>query len=137
MGIQYSTTIRTNRMDQVNSGIGANAYLRIYDGTKPTNPGTALSSNTLLAELRGDASAWAAAASAGVLTANAITQDSGADAGSVATFFRIYKSDGTTCAVQGTVTATGGGGDLTLTTTTIVSGQPVSVSGFVLTEGNA
>lgn len=49
-----------------------NGYLRIYTGSQPTNADTALGAQVLLAELRFNATA-APAASAGVITFNAIT----------------------------------------------------------------
>jgi hypothetical protein len=72
-----------------------NGFLRIYSGTRPTDADTALAGNTLLAELTFGATAFPAA-SGGVLTANAITQDSAADATGTASFARLVKSDGTT-----------------------------------------
>ena len=54
-----------------------NGYLRIYDGTQPATADTAITTQVLLAELRFNATA-APAASNGVLTFNAITQDSSA-----------------------------------------------------------
>ena len=51
--------------------------------------------------------------------------------------FRLLDSGGTTCHAQGTVTATGGGGDLTLDNTSIASGQSVTITSFTLTAGNA
>lgn len=72
-----------------------NGYARVYNGTKPTNADTALSGNTLLAELRFAATAFPAA-SGGVLTANALTADSSADATGTPTFVRCFASDGTT-----------------------------------------
>ena len=39
--------------------------------------------------------------------------------------------------MQGTVTLTGGGGDMTLDNTSIASGQAVNVTSFTLTDGNA
>lgn len=135
MAIQYGTTLRNNRLDQVESTAGTSALLRIYSGTKPTNPGTALSGNTLLAEcaLPSD---WMAAASGGTKAKSGTWQDASADATGTASFFRIYDSGGTTCHVQGTVTATGGGGDLTVDNTSFASGQSFTVSSFTLTEGN-
>ena len=136
MSIQYRATLRNARMDAVTTDFGNAALIRIYDGTPPANPAASLSGNTLLAELTG-ASPFAAGASSGVLTASAITQDSAANAGGTASFYRVYKSDGTTCCEQGTVTATGGGGDMTLSTVTIVISVPVQITSWVHTEGNA
>ena len=48
-----------------------------------------------------------AQAKAAKKSANAITQDSSADATGTASFFRLYKSDGTTCVLQGTVGTSG------------------------------
>ena len=39
--------------------------------------------------------------------------------------------------MQGTITATGGGGDMTLITTSITSGQPITITGFTLTAPGA
>lgn len=130
MAIAYSAAIRNARMDQITTGAGASALLRIYDGTRPATGGTA---TTLLAELTCNAT-FAPASSGGVLTLNAIAQDASANATGTATWFRIVKSDGTTHVLDGNVGTTGS--DLNLTTTAIVITQPVSVTSFVLTEGN-
>lgn len=135
MAIQYSTTVRNARLDVIESTIGTAALLRIYSGTKPTNPGTALSGNTLLAECSLPTD-WMAAASGGSKAKSGTWEDTSADATGTASFFRIYDSGGTTCHVQGTVTATGGGGDMTVDNTSFASGQAFTVSTFTLTEGN-
>lgn len=89
------------RMSVVSRNAEANAlaalantgYIRIYSGTRPATPETALSGNTLLAELRFGATAFGAAAN-GVLTANAITAVNAAATGT-ANWARILQSDGT------------------------------------------
>lgn len=84
-------------------GVAAdNGYIRIYSGAQPADADTALSGQTLLAELRFGADAFPAAV-AGVLTANAVTSDSSADATGTAAWARILKSDGTTVLFDGTV----------------------------------
>ena len=133
MAISFSAAAKNARADNLTSTIGNASLLRIYNGTPPANADAALSGNTLLAELTG-ASPFAPAASGGVLTASGITQDASANATGTASFFRLYKSDGTTCVMQGTCTATGGGGDLQLNTTSINATQPVQESSFVLPE---
>ena len=45
-------------------------------------------------------------------------------------------SDGVTQHLQGTVTATGGGGDLEVQNTSFVAGQPISITSYSWTEGN-
>lgn len=131
MALAYSTTLRNAMLDAITTAAGTSALLRIYDGTRPATGGTA---TTLLAELTCGAGAFAAAASGGVLTLNSITQDSSANATGTATWFRIVKSDGTTHVLDGNVGTSGS--DLNLTTTSIVSTQPVSVTSFTITEGN-
>lgn len=130
MAIAYAATLRNSMLDEITTRAGASALLRIYDGTRPATGGTA---TTLLAELTCNAT-FAPGAAAGVLTLNAITQDSSANSSGTATWFRIVKSDGTTHVLDGNVGTSGS--DLNLTTTTIVATQPVSVSSFVITEGN-
>lgn len=107
-----------------------NGYLRIYNGTKPAGPGTAITTQTLLAELRFAATAFAAA-SGGVLTAEAITQDDSANASGTATWYRALADDGSTAHIDGTVGTSGA--DLNLSTTTIVAGVPVAVTSYTLT----
>ena len=113
-----------------------NGYLRIYSGTQPATADTALSGNTLLAELRFNATS-APAASAGALTFNAITADSSADATGTATFFRTYQSNGTSVVLDGTVGATGSTSNLELNSASIVSGAQVSVTAFTHTVAKA
>lgn len=136
MSLSYRTTLRNARLDAITTDAGTSALIRIYSGTPPANAGAALSGNTLLAELVCSASAFAAAASGGVLTLNTVTADSDADNTGTASFFRVYKSDGTTCVMQGTVTATGGGGDMTIATVSIVQHATVSLTSNTITAGN-
>jgi hypothetical protein len=63
--------------------------------------------------------------------------DTAADATGTAGHFRIYASDGTTCHLQGTITMTGEGGDMTLDNTSIAVGQSITITSFTLTDGNA
>lgn len=130
MAIAYSTAVRNAMLDAITSAAGASALLSIYDGTRPATGGTA---TTLLAQLTCNAT-FAPAASGGVLTLNSITQDSSANATGTATWFRITTS-GSTFVLDGNVGTSGS--DLNLTTTAIVTGQPVSVTSFTITEGNA
>jgi len=107
-----------------------NGYLRIYDGTQPATADTAVSSQTLLAELRFNAAAFGAA-SAGVATAGAFTQDSSANATGTATWFRALQSDGTTTMLDGSVGTSSA--NLVLNSVSIVSGVAVQVTAFTFT----
>lgn len=105
--------------------------LRIYSGTAPTNADTALSGNTLLANLPMAATAFGAASN-GVATAGTITADSSADATGTATFFRLLESDGTTVVLQGTVGTSGA--ELNLSSVSIVATGNVSVTSLTYTQ---
>ena len=105
-------------------------YLRIYDGTQAATADTALGAQVLGAELRFNATA-APACSNGLLTFNAITADSSANATITPTWFRALQSDGTTVVMDGTVGASGCNLNLTgLSGGQIISGGNVSVSTF-------
>lgn len=127
--------VRNARLDVVESTIGASAILRIRTGSVPANcaaadSGTVLASATLPSD-------WMAAASSGTKALSGSWTDSSADATGTAGHFRLYASDGTTCHAQGTVTATGGGGDMTVDNVSFASGQSFTVTSFTLTAGNA
>jgi hypothetical protein len=135
MALQYSTTLRNAQLDQVETTISTAPILRILSGSPPADCATA-QSGTLLAELTLP-SDWMAAASGGSKAKSGTWQDSSANATGTAGYFRILDSSATTCHMQGTVTATGGGGDMTLDNTSIASGQSVTISTFTLSAGNA
>jgi len=135
MAYQFSTAVRNARLEAIESTIGASAVLKIRSGAPPADANAA-DSGTVLATMNLPAD-WMANASGGTKGKSGTWQDLSADAGGVAGHFRIYASDGTTCGVQGTVTATGGGGDMTLDNTNIAAGQQVTITGLTLTEGNA
>ena len=135
MALKFPVALRNTRADTVPTRAGNGALLRLYSGTRAANADTA-PAGTLLAELT-CGTPFAPAASSGAFAANAITQDSSANATGTATWFRLVNSAGTTTVMDGDVTATGGGGDLELVTTSIVTGQPVQVSAFNFTEGGA
>ena len=135
MAVQLSTTVRNARLDAIESTIGTSAILKIRTGAQPATCATA-DSGTVLATLTLP-SDWMAAASAGAKAKSGTWQDTSADATGTAAHFRIYDSGGTTCHIQGTVTATGGGGDLTVDNTSFASGQSFTINSFTLTDANA
>ena len=129
MAITLATTLRNNRANAITTYAGTSAKLRLYTAAYATQ----------LVECVCNGTAFAAAASGGVLTANAIA-DGTATASGNAAIARLYQTDGATMVMEGlTVSDSGGSGDIKLqqTGTSISSGQTVSVSSFVSTEGNA
>ena len=135
MSVQLSVAVRNARLDAIETAIGTSAILKLRSGSPPADCGAA-DSGTVLATLSLP-SDWMADAASGSKAKSGTWQEASADAAGVAGHFRIYKSDGTTCGIQGTVTITGGGGDMTLDNTNIAAGQQVTITGFTLTDGNA
>ena len=135
MTVQLSTAVRNARLDAIETTISTSAILKIRTGAQPANCGTA-DSGTVLATLNLP-SDWMSAASGGAKAKTGTWEDTSADNNGTAAHWRLYASDGTTCHAQGSVTATGGGGDLTVDSTTFVSGQPFTITGWTFTEGNA
>ena len=135
MAVQLSTSVRNARLDAIESTAGTSAILTIRTGAQPADCATA-NSGTVLATLALP-SDWLAAASSGSKAKSGTWQDTNADATGTAAHFRIHDSGGTTCHMQGSVTITGGGGDLTLDSVSITSGQSVTITSFSLTDGNA
>jgi hypothetical protein len=135
MAIQFSTTVRNARLDAIETAIGVSAVLKIRTGAAPADCGTA-DSGTVLATITLP-SDWMSAASAGAKAKLGTWQDASADAAGTAAHWRLYASDGTTVHAQGTVTATGGGGDLTLDNTSIAAAQVVTITSWTLTDANA
>lgn len=135
MALGFTVTLQNNRLDEITALIdaGTAGFLRIYDGTRPANADTAVSGQTLLAELTMSATSFPAA-SGGSMTANAITDDSSANANGTASWFRITDSAGN-AVVDGDVGTSGS--DLNLNTTAITAGVQVSVTSLVITAGNS
>ena len=134
MALTYSAAIKNARLDAVESTIGASPTLRIRSGAAPATVATA-SSGTVLASctLPSD---WMAAASGGSKAKAGTWEDTSADASGTAGHFEIVASDGTTVGMRGSVTVTGGGGDMTLDSVSFTAGQSFSVTSFTLTSAN-
>jgi hypothetical protein len=129
MTVKYGTAARNAKADAFTALLNGGA-LEIRSGAAPTNPGDA-DSGTLLGSKTFGSPAFGAA-STGVATANSFTGGTAVASGTAAHF--RAKSSGGTVQMQGTVTATGGGGDLTIDTTTIVSGGTFNVTSLTYTE---
>lgn len=135
MAMQFSVAARNAALDAIETAIGVSAILKIRTGAVPATCATA-DSGTVLATMTLP-SDWMAAASGGTKALSGTWQDASADATGTAAHFRIYDSTGTTCHWQGSVTATGGGGDMTLDNTSIATGQQVTITSCTLTAGGA
>jgi hypothetical protein len=135
MAIQLSVTVRNARLDAIETAIGVSPVLEIRSGAAPANCAAA-DSGTLLASMALP-SDFMAAASAGAKALSGSWTDAAADAAGTAGHFRIKANGGTPCHLQGTVTATSGGGDMELQNAVLAVGQAITITSFTLTDGNA
>ena len=135
MALQFSVAVRNAMLDAIESTIGTAAVLKIKTGSPPATCATA-DSGTVLASIT-LASDWAAAASSGSKAWSGTPSDASADGDGTAAHWRLYASDGTTCHAQGTVTVTGGGGDLTVDNDDFLTGQQFDITSWTWTAGNA
>lgn len=135
MALQFSVAARNARLDAFETTVGTAAILRLRTGAQPATCATA-DAGTVLAEMT-LASDWMNNAAAGAKTLLGTWQDAAANAAGTAAHFRIYDSAGTTCHAQGTVTISGGGGDLTLDNNVLAVGQQVNITSFTLTDANS
>jgi hypothetical protein len=135
VALQLSTAVRNARLDAIETTIGTSAILKIRTGAAPANCAAA-DSGTVLATVTCP-SDWLAAASSGSKALAGTWQDASADATGTAAHFRLYDSGGTTCHIQGTVTATSGGGDMEVNNTSFAAGQQFDVTTFTLTDANS
>ncbi len=134
MSLQYSGAVRDAQLDAVETVVGTGPKLQLRTGAPPASCAAA-DSGTLLCEITLP-SDWMAAASGGSKAKSGTWSGTGAAAGS-AGHFRVKDSAGSTCHAQGTVTATGGGGDMTMDNIVIAVAQAVTVNTFTLSAGNA
>lgn len=133
MAIQLSTAVRNARLDSIETTVGTSPTIEIRSGSAPANCAAA-STGTVLATVSLP-SDWMNAASGGTMSKNGTWQDLSADNTGTAAHFRLFQ--GATCHMQGTVTATGGGGDMEVSSTSFTAGQSFTISTFTLTDGNA
>ena len=136
MGIlRINTNARAGYLEKIVSLAGTAGLLTLYSAPMPTNGGDAVGAAVQLGQIAlanplGTV-AWDSGSSSHKLTFNASTPDSSTDANGTAAWARITDSGGT-YVVDMDVTATGGGGTLTISNTTIYVGGTLSVSSAVI-----
>lgn len=142
MTIQLSTNAMNWMLDayeifanggtQGTNGAGLPVF-KLWGGTKPVNCAAADASPSTLtaATITVAAADFMAAASGGSKAFTLPLQDLTADnTVNPVTHYRLYLSGGTTCFEQGTVTATGGGGDMTIDNVSVTAGQQINITGW-------
>lgn len=132
MGLRLATSAR-NAMAQVIRDLldaGTAGKIEVYTGSQPTNPNTAPSGTLLATFTLADPSFGPA--STGVITLQGVPLSASGVAAGIAGWFRASDS-ASNAVIDGTVTATGGGGTLELNTTTVSVGLSVQITGGTLT----
>ena len=129
--MQFSDGTVNGSLDAIETAIGVSPTLEIRSGAKPATTATA-DSGTLLATLTLPADFLAAAAARSKAKSGTWTGTgaAAAGAGTAAGHFRIKQ--GATCHIQGSITATGGGGDMTVDNVSIAQNQAFTVNTFTL-----
>ena len=119
-------------VDRMDSGAGA-GYFKIFTGTQPADPDT-VGSGTLLGQCTANDPAFNSAQDGGgsaVCTANAIADDTDANATGTAGWFRAYNSSGVFC-FQGNVGALASGAAMEIDDVSIDSGGVISIDSVVI-----
>ena len=123
MTIYRSDAVRNALMDALDTARGASVKVQLRSGASAGTGG----GGTLLAELTGNATGWAGASSAGVLTSNSITADSSADASGTIGHYELLTSGSTW--LESGIADTGGTDGVTVDAATTTAGQTVQMSG--------
>ena len=134
MAMQHSVAVRNGQADAFEVAVGTDARLKLRTGAQPANCAAADTGTEIAVMVL--PSDWLAAAASGSKAKSGTWQVNASAAGIIA-HYRIYASDGVTCHEQGSVTITGGGGDMTVNNPVIESGQQITVTAYSITVGNA
>lgn len=135
MAVQWSTALRNAVLDAWEAAMGAAVKVQLRTGAAPANCAAA-DTGTLVAEFT-LASDWASAASNGSKALSGLPVSVNAAAAGVLGHYRFKDSTGATCHEQGTITATGGGGDMTVDNTNVALNQQVQITAYSKTAPGA
>jgi hypothetical protein len=125
----WTNAVRNLMADAIDGEFN-NGYLRIYTASRPATPATAVTTQTLLAELR-FANPAAASVTNGVITFDTISPDTSANATGTAAWARCLKSDGITAICDLNVGTSDA--NIIVSTTAISAGVQVSVTSATVT----
>ncbi len=138
--VQYTVGHRNNAMSDLVTAIGSTGYLMIVSGTEPANVATA-DTGTVLASL--PIAATAGTVSGGVLTFGAFTSEAAVATGTATHFLICTTSSTANCTaassttriIQGTVGTSGA--DINFPSTSITSGETISVTSYTITAAGS
>jgi hypothetical protein len=129
MTIQFAQSTAHAMLDAVETDIGTSPTLYLRSGAAPStcagaDTGTLIATIALASDWASNAASWAKAFPGTV-------SDTSADNAGTLGHWRI-KTSGGTVKLQGTITATGGGGDMTVDNTSVTAGQQIDVTSFAI-----
>lgn len=129
MTIQFAQSTGHAMLDAIETDLGASPVLYLRSGSAPgtcagADTGTLISTIAMAADAFQAAGSWAKAITAAL-------SDTSADNAGTLGHWRI-KTSGAVTKLQGTITATGGGGDMTVDNTSVTAGQQIDVSSFAI-----
>lgn len=131
MTIQLSVTVRNAMLDAIETAIGTSAVIKLKSGAQPADCAAA-DSGTVIATISLASDYMSAASSGSKAFSSTPLEDASADALGTLAHYRVYASDGTTCHMQGTITATGGGGNMTVDNTSVTAGQDIKITAWTI-----
>jgi hypothetical protein len=129
--LKYSNGTRNAQQQGLITFAGSGCLINIYQGTQPASANTAISTQTQLVSL--PIAGSFGTDSNGTITISAVTS-ANATASGTAQFFRIFKSDGTTVVMDGSVGTTDA--DMILNTVAIANTQTVTISSGTIIRAN-
>lgn len=129
--LKYSNSTRNAQQQGLITYAGSGCLINIYQGTQPANANTAISTQTLLVSLPITGSFGTD--SNGTITLSTVTSASAVASGT-ASFFRIFKSNGTTVVMDGSVGISNA--DMILNTTAIANTQTVTINSGTIIRAN-
>ena len=135
MTVQWSTAVRNAVLDAWETAMGTGIKVQMRSGPPPASAAAA-DSGTLIAEFT-LASDWASAAASGTKSLSGLPVSVNAAAAGMLGHYRFKDSAGATCHEQGTITATGNGGDMTVDNTSVNAGQQIQITAYSKTAPGA
>jgi len=131
-----TTTMRNARLSLLSTAIDAGSgpgTLKIYTGSKPAGPASAATGTLLASITLNDPSCASPSNGSMALVVSPAIADSSADATGTAGWARFADSDDNGVH-DVSVTATGGGGELTFPSVSFVSGTNIGITSYTFTE---
>lgn len=129
MTVQFAQSTAHAMLDAIETDIGGSPILTLRTGSQPStcagaDTGTLVSTIAMSADAFQNAASWAKAIT------SALSDASADNAGSLSAGHWRIKTSGAVTKLQGSITATGGGGDMTVDNATVVAGQQIDITSF-------